>query len=268
MQKKQRLGIALVAALLWCSGCSARGQAVRKYRSLGIAEMQKENYEAAINNFRHATDYYGTAQQDRDEVDILRYLAEAEYRAGKYEDALTHYELLLQKDGRKAAYLDLACAASLKADKGMEAALAYYDEAEKKGGDHALHLEALYLLSETARNRESEAECETVRAAYEKAYPGAKEDSRFLLHYGDLLVSAKKPEEAFAIFEAGEKLSGADAAEQAEFREREAVCQEYRGEYADALQRFTALLESGQGDQEELEHEIAFLKTRTGGSDG
>ena len=58
-----------------------------------------------------------------------------------------------------------------------------------------------------------------------------------MLHYGDLLVSAKKTEEAFAVFEAGEKLTAANAEEQATFREREAVCQEYRGEYADALQR-------------------------------
>ena len=250
MQKRQGLVIALPVALLLFSGCGARGQAVRKYRSLGIAEMQKQNYEAAIDAFRHATDYYGTAQQ------------------GKYEDALTHYELLLQKDGRKAAYLDLACAAAVKADKGWDTALAYYEEAEKAGGDRALHLEALYLLGETARSKGSTAELETIRAAYEKAYPGAKEDSRFLLHYGDLLVSAKKTEEAFAVFEAGEKLTAANAEEQATFREREAVCQEYRGEYADALNRFTALLESGLGDKEMLEHEIAFLKTRVGGNDG
>ena len=125
MQKRQGLVIALPVALLLFSGCGARGQAVRKYRSLGIAEMQKQNYEAAIDAFRHATDYYGTAQQDKEEADILGYLAEAEYRAGKYEDALTHYELLLQKDGRKAAYLDLACAAAVKADKGWDTALAY-----------------------------------------------------------------------------------------------------------------------------------------------
>ena len=65
-----------------------------------------------------------------------------------------------------------------------------------------------------------------------------------------------------------ETLTAADVAQQAVFRQREAICQEYRGEYADALQRFTALLESGQGNREEIEHEIAFLKTRVEGSDG
>ena len=82
------------------------------------------------------------------------------------------------------------------------------------------------------------------------------------------MVSVKKWDEAFAIYEAGETLTAADAAQQAAFRQREAICQEYRGEYADALRRFTALLESGQGNREEIEHEIAFLKTRAEGSDG
>ena len=187
---------------------------------------------------------------------------------GKYEEALEHYEQLLRKGGRKAAYLDLACAAAVKAGKGMEGALPYYEEAEKKGGDRELHLETLYLLAESARFGGAADELETVRAAYEKLYPSAKEDSRFLLHYGDLLVSVKKWDEAFAMYEAGETLTAADAAQQAAFRQREAICQEYRGEYADALRRFTALLESGQGNREEIEHEIAFLKTRAEGSDG
>ena len=269
MRKTRGIGIVIVLSLVvLLSGCSERRKAVQKYRSLGITELQKENYEAAIDAFRHAMDYYGTAHQDKEEADILSYLAEAEYRAGKYEEALEHYEQLLRKGGRKAAYLDLACAAAVKAGKGMEGALPYYEEAEKKGGDRELHLETLYLLAESARAGGAADELETVRAAYEKLYPSAKEDSRFLLHYGDLLVSAKILDEAFAMYEAGETLTAADVAQQAVFRQREAICQEYRGEYADALQRFTALIESGQGNREEIEHEIAFLKTRVEGSDG
>ena len=269
MRKTRGIGIVIVLSLVvLLSGCSERRKAVQKYRSLGITELQKENYEAAIDAFRHAMDYYGTAHQDQEEADILSYLAEAEYRAGKYEEALEHYELLLRKAGRKAAYLDLACAAALKAGKGMEVALPYYEEAEKKGGDRELHLEALYLLAESARAGGAAEELETVRAAYEKLYPSAKEDSRFLLHYGDLLVSEKKPEEAFALFEQGEKLTAADAAQRAVFQQREAICREYSGDYVDALQRFTVLLDSGQGNREEIEHEIAFLKTRAEGSDG
>lgn len=269
MRKTRGIGMVLVLSLvLLLSGCSERGKAVRKYRSLGIAELQKENYEAAIDAFRHALDYYGTAHQDKEEEDILSYLAESEYRAGKYEEALGHYEQLLRKGGRKAAYLDLACAAAVKAGKGMEVALPYYEEAEKQGGDRELHLEALYLLAESARDRGEANELETVRAAYEKLYPSAKEDSRFLLHYGDLLVSVKKLDEAFAVYETGETLTAADAEQQAAFRQREAICREYSGDYADALRRFTALLESGQGNREEIEHEIAFLKTRVEGSDG
>lgn len=269
MRKTREIGIVIVLSLvLLLSGCSERRKAVQKYRSLGITELQKENYEAAIDAFRHAMDYYGTAHQDKEEADILSYLAEAEYRAGKYEEALEHYEQLLRKGGRKAAYLDLACAAAVKAGKGMEGALPYYEEAEKKGGDRELHLETLYLLAESARSGGAADELQTVRAAYEKLYPSAKEDSRFLLHYGDLLVSVKKWDEAFAMYEAGETLTAADAAQQAVFRQREAICQEYRGEYADALRRFTALLESGQGNREEIEHEITFLKTRAEGSDG
>ena len=132
MRKTREIGIVIVLSLvLLLSGCSERRKAVQKYRSLGITELQKENYEAAIDAFRHAMDYYGTAHQDKEEADILSYLAEAEYRAGKYEEALEHYEQLLRKGGRKAAYLDLACAAAVKAGMGMEGALPYYEEAEK-----------------------------------------------------------------------------------------------------------------------------------------
>ena len=89
----------LLALLL--SGCGKRMEQIGKDRDAGIEAMAAGDWETAEQSFRHAMSYYGTSKPDGVQLDILRYLGDAQMRAGKYEDALGTYRSLMEADGRK-----------------------------------------------------------------------------------------------------------------------------------------------------------------------
>ena len=138
----------LVLLALLLSGCGKRMEQITKDRDAGIEAMEAGDWEAAEQSFRHAMSYYGTSKPDGVRLDILRYLGDAQMRAGKYEDALGTYRSLMDADGRKPDYLNLACVCTVRSGGDLTEALAFYQEASEDARSSAGHREALYCLGE------------------------------------------------------------------------------------------------------------------------
>ena len=120
---------ALLVLVLLLSGCGKRMEQIQKDRDAGIEALAAGDWEAAEQSFRHAMSYYGTSRPDGVRLDILRYLGEAQMRSGKYEEALGTYQSLMDADGRKAEYLNLACVCKVLSGGDLSEALALYQEA-------------------------------------------------------------------------------------------------------------------------------------------
>ena len=115
----------LMLLVLLLSGCGKRMEQIGKDRDAGIEAMAAGDWETAEQSFRHAMSYYGTSKPDGVQLDILRYLGDAQMRAGKYEDALGTYRSLMEADGRKPDYLNLACVCTVLAGGDLNAYIGF-----------------------------------------------------------------------------------------------------------------------------------------------
>ncbi len=71
-----------LGASLLMSGCRNKEQERRELRIQGIEQLKAENYEEAIQSFEQALQNNSSGFVGEFELDILKYRAEAEYRAG------------------------------------------------------------------------------------------------------------------------------------------------------------------------------------------
>ncbi len=266
---------ALFLALL-LSGCGKRMDQIKKDRDAGIEALAAEDWEGAEQAFRHAMSYYGTSKPDGVQLDILRYLGEAQMRSGKYEDAKVTYASLMNADGRKAEYLNLACVCTVRSGGDLTEALALYQEAAGDTGAAAGHREALYCLGEAMTASGDVALREQAFQMYREAAETEGVTAGLCARIGRLYFESGDTAQAMVCFEegltmtdqvfadpeAGETELAAAEKEQKELRWNMAVCQEHEGKYAEALKAFREI--QGEYDPENtdeaLKHEILFLE--------
>ena len=131
----------LLATAMMLSGCQGSSEKYT-FRDTGIEQLNAGSYGEAIQSFDSALEksdgLVGTF-----EVDVLKYRAEAEYKAEDYAAAAHTYEILSQVDEARPEYVDRQNMLYIKAgelDKAMEAYQAAYgpdagkNEADGKGG--------------------------------------------------------------------------------------------------------------------------------------
>lgn len=126
--KSQRTGISL-GSLLLCfllilvlSGCKSNEKEKQTLRLQGIEQLDAGNYEAAIEAFEGALALSSKVVGEF-ELDVLKYRAEAEYKAGDYGAAAYTYDVLLQVDEERQEYRTRICRLHILAgelDKAIE----------------------------------------------------------------------------------------------------------------------------------------------------
>ena len=274
--KKNILVLVFLLCLLSVTGCGDRMTKVKDLRRAGITAMEEGDYAGAAEQFRHAMAYYGTARQEGTELDILRYLAEAEIGSGDYTSAAETLRHLMDADSRKNEYLNMLTVCVVRSGGELEEALALYNEAGENGDRTEAHRQALYTLGEALSKSDDPALKEQVLALYQQLIDEGGENSGLCLRVGKFYFESGDPTWAKEVFRQGQALAdqellaeGLTEEAAAEIRKtlrdlrfNEAVCLEYEKDYAGAL----AVMEeiAGEyGEDEALEHEILFLKSRT-----
>ena len=242
----RRLFAVGVLAVVMLGGCSGKE---RKNFEAGKALLNEGKYAEAVEAFDKAIEAHGSNSIRGLEIDILRYRAEAEYRAGDYKAAEHSYRLLTSADENRSEYMDMLAIIYTKLsntdmdinidnaidmyDKKMDAA--YLDSAEE-------FLEK--LLKETGRKNAK------ILAVYAK-HMSKRED------YDKALEAV---DEGIALLEK-KKLNKSDDETLKSLMFSRGSCYEYKSDYNKALEAFNAYIEK-YGEDESVSHEVAFLKAR------
>ena len=100
----KKLFITAIFAILLLSGCSANE---KKNFENGKALLDEGKYTEAVEAFDKAISVHGSKNIRGLEIDILRYRAEAEYKAGDYKAAEHTYKLLMSADEERREYMDM-----------------------------------------------------------------------------------------------------------------------------------------------------------------
>lgn len=253
MRKRAYLAV-FMALVLLLTGCSSK----EKYelRQNGILRMNAGNYPAAVQLFDEALEK-SDGRVGSFELDVLKYRAEAEYRMGDYGAAAATYDTLWQVDGekKKMEYLSRCCAMLIldgQLDTAKEQYQVLYGAAQADDGDVTELLLALGTALREA-NRGSEA-----MELFQQAVDDGVQNGEL---YNQLALNEMEFEEydqALAFIEKGLAV-GDGAREKLLFNQ--AVAYEKKLDFAGALQTLEAY--AGEfGSSQEIEKEIAFLKTR------
>lgn len=272
---RKTLIAALFAATMLLTACSAQRENILAYRDAGIAAMQEENYEAAAEAFAHALNYFGTARPGAEQIDILCYLADAEFRSGDYAAAAEYYKRLLSGDKRRNEYLNLAAVSVLKSGGDPAEAMELFNEATENNDRSPLHREALYIVGEILSSGSDETLREQALSLYEAAVEREGMTAGLAIRIGRMHFGSGEYETAVSVFRSGleaaeavladEKASEAAKTEADSERKaliyNEGVALEYMRDFDGALACFNRVL-SEYGSDEELLHEIRFAESR------
>lgn len=270
MKNWKRILIVLLAVLA-LAGCGKKTKEEKALREEGIALLDAGDYAGASEKFNAALALDTDQKAGNLEIDILRYRAEAEMKASDFSAAEKTYKQLLADDGSRPEYLDLRTVCLVRAGNPLSDALAVYNEAEGMKEKAATHEEAMYCLG----NALSESgKAENVKAALELYQNALNDETRKnaeiynrigLIYYGeqDYKNALDWFTQGVAFVEQKQTGTAATTKTDAILLYNEASCYEYLQQYDKALELFQAYL-TKYGADENVQHEITFLKSRTG----
>ncbi|MBQ7796849.1 MAG: hypothetical protein IJ374_09875 [Lachnospiraceae bacterium] len=250
-----KLAAALCMAAMVLTACGGVTEEQLATRESAIAMMESGDYEGAVAAFNGLVKEAASVTEF--ELDILKYRAEAEFLLEDYEAALHTYRTLMEVDEERPEYCYMASMALSKAGQMHDAVLFLESgEALDKKLEAAGFFEATVALAE---GYEAGGNLDAAKGIYQELIDGGRGNSDL---YNRLMVMAMGEgnyEEALKMAAKGLILTDGLAVQELKFNE--AVCYEYLGNFAKALELFRAYA-AEFGSDERVEHEIAFLETR------
>ncbi len=241
----------------------------RVQRALGIVSYKEGDYPQAVSYFSKALSVLGEDGEAVAREDILRYKADAETAWGKsadaedaaanYADAVSDYGQLIALDNENAEYYLLRGRAFLELDD-VDGAISDFRTALSASADNLDYCEDIYLgLKEHGAARAGMEFLEVIRQAGAGEADGSRY-GRACLELAHVQMEQEQYGEALSVIQ--EALSSAEEPARKELLYAEAASYEYLLDFETALEKFRAYRDA-YGSDETLEHEIAFLVTRT-----
>lgn len=241
----------------------------RVQRALGIVSYKEGDYPQAVSYFSKALSVLGEDGEAGAREDILRYKADAETvwaksgdteePAANYADAVSDYGQLISLDNENAEYYLLRGRAFLELDD-VDGAISDFRTALSASADNLDYCEDIYLgLKEHGAARAGMEFLEVIRQAGAGEADGSRY-GRACLELAHVQMEQEQYGEALSVIQ--EALSSAEEPARKELLYAEAASYEYLLDFETALEKFRAYRDA-YGSDETLEHEIAFLVTRT-----
>ena len=251
-----KLAAALCMATMVLTACgSGITEEMLATRESAIAMMDSGDYEGAVEQFNSLVKEADSVTDF--ELDILKYRAEAEYKLGDFAAAAYTYDILSQVDGEKAEYCYFSAMALAKAGD-LTGAQDMLEAGEKldKDGEKIGFVEALTAIANAMVESDDYA---GAKVLYQDLIDAGHGNTGIYNQLMLLAMDAGDYNEALKMSMKGQILT--DGIPMKELKFNEAVCYEYLGDFAKALQLFRAYV-AEYGSDERAEHEIAFLETR------
>ncbi len=245
-------GTLLLAAVLM-TGCQGSSEKYT-FRENGIEQLNAGNYNEAIQSFEQALEHsdglVGTF-----ELDVLKYRAEAEYRAGDHEAAAHTYGILMQVDEERPEYLNMRCMLLIQAGQ-LDEALADYQKSYELNPGNGVTEAALLSLGDALTEADR---FEEAMALYQQASGDGLHSSELYNRMGLCEMEAGNYDQALQHFDQGIQAGDEEVLPKLYFNQ--AAVYEQKLDFARALELFEQYAAT-YGSTPEVEKEIAFLKTR------
>ena len=269
---KRLFAVGILAAIM-LSGCSGKE---RKNFEAGKALLNEGKYAEAVEAFDKAIDAHGSTSIGL-EIDILRYRAEAEYRAGDYKAAEHSYRLLTSADENRSEYMDMLAIIYTKLsntdmDINIDNAIDMYEKAAKQDDKSELHINAGITIAEYYEDMyDKKMDVTYLDSAEEFLEKLLKETGRknakILAVYAKHMSKREDYDKALEAVDDGiallekKKLNKSEDETLKSLMFSRGSCYEYKSDYNKALEAFNAYIEK-YGEDESVSHEVAFLKAR------
>lgn len=259
LQDKRRKPVVFLAAEILASmlltACGGVTEEMLATRESAIAMMENGDYEGAVVAFNGLVEE--ATKVTEFELDILKYRAEAEFLLEDYEAAVHTYRTLMEVDAERPEYCYLASMALSKMGQ-MHDAMLFLDGGKALDEKHEApgFVEASLAYADGYL---AEGETEIAKTLYQELIDGGLGNTEI---YNQLMIMAMDDgayEEALKLAAQGLILTDGLAVQELKFNE--AVCYEFMGDFAKALELFRVYA-AEYGSDERVAHEIAFLETR------
>lgn len=195
-QWKQTLRIVLTLSMLIClTGCSGeRIQRKLTHREEGIAYMEEQKYEQALESFQLALDET-LGKIDETTLDICFYKAKAQYLLGNHTDALETYNAIITyNDSPKAYFLRGNLYYTL--GKETQAISDYKKAAETESTDYELYIGIYEVLMEMGKQKEAHSYLNKALEINEKDTADKLQEGRINFLLGEYKTAISLLEEA------------------------------------------------------------------------
>lgn len=261
-------GILLAAAML-ITGCQGSKEKYT-FRETGIQQLDAGSYEEAIRSFDQALEN-SDGLVGIFELDVLKYRAEAEYKAEDYAAAAHTYEVLIQADKPLPEYRDMQNMLYIRAgelDKALAAYQASYGSVTDRadGGtekenntvrpESAVRESILMSLGQALEEAERFDEARTL---YQKAITDGTVSGELYNRMGLCELEAGSLDQAMDYFVKGAQLP--DTVARPKLLYNQAAVWEQKQDFAKARELLETYVAT-YGSTPEADKELAFLKTR------
>lgn len=193
---KQKLILFLALSMVVClTGCSGeRIQRKLTHREEGIAYMEEEKYEQALESFQLALDE-SLGKIDETTLDICFYKAKAQYLLGNTTDALETYNAIITyNDSPKAYFLRGNLYYTL--GKEIQALSDYQKAVEMESTDYELYIGIYEVLMEMGKQKEAHSYLNKALEINEKNTADKLQEGRINFLLGEYKTAISLLEEA------------------------------------------------------------------------
>lgn len=272
--KIRKIFIAGVFTLILLSGCAAKE---KKYYESGKALLDEGKYLEAVEAFDKAIVIHGSKNIRGLEIDILRYRAEAEYKAGDYKAAEHTYKLLISADEERKEYLDMLAMiytylSNVDMDIDIDDAIEMYNKAGSIDDKSELHTNAgitimQYYEDMYDKNMDTEYLDKSEEFLEKLLRESNRKNARILAVYAKHLSKREDYKKALEVVDEGiallenKSLGSSDEETLKSLMFSRGSCYEYMGDYEKALECFKAYIDK-YGEDDAVSHEVAFLESR------